>query len=216
MEPTQSPSSNRQTDIGPAFNIFKELGITNIFIVDDSSENLSAARSLSGIIESSGIKFDTFSSVSDFKTDFPSVNRSGHSLILTDLQMPSDEKFLGHENCGGIEVINSALLSESPGRINFPIVISHGGKGHNGEIVHLCFGNEQDQTSEFPLGKADPAFWQAALNLISTQLTTGEAKNLWDTRIVVNESNPFTTSILIEEHMKFGFIPFNLLSEWSR
>jgi hypothetical protein len=122
MEPAQSLTNTNQTDISLALKVFNELGMSNIVIVDDTNENLSAAKCLLTVIESSGIKFDTFSSVSDFKNNFSSVGRSAHSLVLTDFYMQSNEKFFGHENCGAIEVINSALLSESPGRINFPIM----------------------------------------------------------------------------------------------
>lgn len=212
MEPNQTPQFC--SDVSLALHTLKELGVSNVAIVDDTKENLAAAGTLKEAMDRSGVMLSLFPGVDEFTEKFGATQRTGHSLVLTDFEMPCKQNYFGHENCGAIAVIDFCLQNEGPGRINFPIVISHGGQGHSGEIVELCFGNQHTQISDLPLGKVDPLLWERAIAEIALQLKEGEAKHLWNVRTRINESHPFSASALLDDDMKALYLPDHTISMW--
>ena len=195
-----------------ALDKLSKLGVTNIVVVDDSAENTAASEVLRNAVQREGLQLDVVGSVEEFRQRLGSLEAKGHTLVLTDYNMPCDRVFLKRPNAGGIAVVDICIEHEVPGRLNFPIVISHIGQGHTGQMVDICYGTGNIRISDFERGKADPKFWEMAIIKISEFLTEeGQAKTLWNVRHNINSSQPYFPSALREDSFKIGFITLELL-----
>lgn len=201
---------SRETHI--AIDKLRKLGITNVVVVDDTKENIQAATYIQHPIEKAGLKFVTFNGVDEARKGIGNLNPSGHALVLADFFMPSQRVFLNRKNAGGIEVIDICLENEKQGHLLWPVIVSHTGIGHTGEMVDVCYGNGNFVLDNFKSGKADPKFWELTIQILAQALTEGKAEPFWRTRMLINKSDPYRPSALQDDSFKLGYISLAMIN----
>ncbi len=205
MNPAASQEVSRDAYL--AIDKLSQLGITNIVVVDDTTANTLASEVLRVAIQKQGLQLDVYSGVQEFSAGISQLNAKGHTLVLTDYHMPCEREFAKRKNAGGMAVIDICVEHEALGKLNYPIVISHVGQGHTGQMVDICHGAGNIQISDFESGKADPKFWDCAIVEIAKFLTeAGQAKTHWEVRSRINNLAPYRPSAIAEDSFKIGYI----------